>query len=144
MHRMTHAIPRWLFFIFTWSRLPSVVTDYQARVLTSWSEVLIGNWRPFTQEIPRLLWNPKFHSNVHKNWQLQPTLSQMNLVCILLFHSYCHDLGVCDYRRGMDWWMDLLTTCVHHSELHFTVPWRINTNVLSMLQSPLAVSWQQI
>jgi hypothetical protein len=22
-----------------------------------------------------------------------------------------------DYRRGMDWWMDLLTTCTHHSEL---------------------------
>jgi hypothetical protein len=22
-----------------------------------------------------------------------------------------------DYRRGMDWWMDLLTTCTHDSEL---------------------------
>jgi hypothetical protein len=29
-------------------------------------------------------------------------------------------LGVCDYRRGMDWILDLLTTCTHHSELHFT------------------------
>jgi hypothetical protein len=24
--------------------------------------------------------------------------------------SYCHDLWVCDYRWGMDWWKDLLTT----------------------------------
>jgi hypothetical protein len=24
-------------------------------------------------------------------------------------------VGLCDYRRGMDWWMDLLTTCIHHS-----------------------------
>jgi hypothetical protein len=24
---------------------------------------------------------------------------------------------VCYYRRGMDWWMDLLTTYTHHSEL---------------------------
>jgi hypothetical protein len=34
--------------------------------------------------------------------------------------QYCHDLGVCDYRRGMDWIFVLLTTCIHHSELHFT------------------------
>jgi hypothetical protein len=34
--------------------------------------------------------------------------------------NYCHDLRVCDYRRGMDWILDLLTTCTHHSELHFT------------------------
>jgi hypothetical protein len=24
---------------------------------------------------------------------------------------------MCDYRRGLDWWMDLLTTYIHHSEL---------------------------
>jgi hypothetical protein len=23
--------------------------------------------------------------------------------------EYCHDSGVCDYRRGMDWILDLLT-----------------------------------
>jgi hypothetical protein len=23
----------------------------------------------------------------------------------------------CDYRRGLDWRMDLLATCTHHSEL---------------------------
>jgi hypothetical protein len=26
-------------------------------------------------------------------------------------------LGVCDYRRNMDWLVDLLMTCIHHSEL---------------------------
>jgi hypothetical protein len=36
---------------------------------------------------------------------------------------YCHDLGVCDYRRSMEWVLDLLTTCTHHSELHFTDHW---------------------
>jgi hypothetical protein len=49
-------------------------------------------------------------------------------------------LGVCDYRRGMD----LLTTCIHHSELHFTDHWHTQTSVLSLLQSPLAVSSQRL
>jgi hypothetical protein len=30
---------------------------------------------------------------------------------------YCRDLVMCDYRRGMDWWLDLPTTCIHHLEL---------------------------
>jgi hypothetical protein len=30
-------------------------------------------------------------------------------------------LGACDYRQSSDWLLDLLATCVHHSELHFTV-----------------------
>jgi hypothetical protein len=50
-----------------------------------------------------------------------------------------------DYRRGMDWILHLLTICIHHSELHFTDHLtHIQTYVLSLLQSPLAVSWQQI
>jgi hypothetical protein len=53
-------------------------------------------------------------------------------------------LGVCDYRWGMDWILALLTTCIHHLELHFTDHWHTQTSVLSLLQSPLAVSWQQI
>jgi hypothetical protein len=33
-------------------------------------------------------------------------------------YEYCHVVcGVCDYRRDMDWWMDLLTTYTPHSEL---------------------------
>jgi hypothetical protein len=58
--------------------------------------------------------------------------------------TYCHDLGVCEYRRGMNWWMDLLTICIHHSELHFTVHWHTQTSVLSLVQSPLAVSGQRL
>jgi hypothetical protein len=35
---------------------------------------------------------------------------------------------VCDYRRVMDWWLDLLTTYTPNSELHaVTTPWRIST-----------------
>jgi hypothetical protein len=48
------------------------------------------------------------------------------------------------YRRGMDWILDLLTTCTHHSELHFTDQWHTQTSVLSLLQSPLSVSWQRL
>jgi hypothetical protein len=33
---------------------------------------------------------------------------------------YCHDLGVCDYRRGLDWWMDSSTTYTRHSEVQTT------------------------
>jgi hypothetical protein len=43
----------------------------------------------------------------------------------------------------MDWWMDLLTTCIHHLELHFTVHWHTQTSVLGLLQPPLSVSGQR-
>jgi hypothetical protein len=52
-------------------------------------------------------------------------------------------MGECDYRRGMDWILDLLTTCIHHSELHFTVHGYTQTSALSILQSPLVVFWQR-
>jgi hypothetical protein len=44
----------------------------------------------------------------------------------------------------MDWWIDLLTTCIHHSKLHFTDRWHTQTSGHSLLQSPLAVFWQQL
>jgi hypothetical protein len=59
-------------------------------------------------------------------------------VCIVKY------LGLCDYRRGMEWLLDILTTSIHLSELHFTDHWHIQTTVLSLLQSPLAVSWQRL
>jgi hypothetical protein len=49
-----------------------------------------------------------------------------------------------DYRRGLDWWLDLLTTWIHHSELHFTDHWHTQTSILSLLQSPIAVFWQRL
>jgi hypothetical protein len=54
----------------------------------------------------------------------------------------------CNYRRGMDWILDILTTCIHHSELNFTDHWHTHTHtqtsVLGLLHSPLAVSWQRL
>jgi hypothetical protein len=47
---------------------------------------------------------------------------------------YCYDLVVRDYRRGMDWILDLLTTSVDCSELHFTDHWQTQTSVLSLLK----------
>jgi hypothetical protein len=55
---------------------------------------------------------------------------------VKLHALYSHVLSVC-----IDWWMDLLTTCIHHSKLHYTVHWHTQISVLSLLQSPLAVSW---
>jgi hypothetical protein len=61
-------------------------------------------------------------------------------VCV----SVCVCVCVWDYRRSVNWWMDLLTTCIHQSELHFTDHWHTHTRVLSLLQSPLAVFWQRL
>jgi hypothetical protein len=36
---------------------------------------------------------------------------------VILRLKYSHDLGVCDYRRGMDGILNLLTICIDHSEL---------------------------
>jgi hypothetical protein len=47
-----------------------------------------------------------------------------------------------NYRRGMDWIMDLLTISVYHSELYFTDNWLAQASVLSLLQSKLANSRQ--
>jgi hypothetical protein len=49
-----------------------------------------------------------------------------------------------DYRRGLDWWLDLLTTytlTTHNYILQIT---DTLDSALSVLQSPLAVSWQRI
>jgi hypothetical protein len=50
----------------------------------------------------------------------------------------------CDYRWGMDWILDLLTTCMHHSELHFTDHCHTQATVHSLSQSPLAIFWQRL
>jgi hypothetical protein len=50
-----------------------------------------------------------------------PTASSEHCGCIVMIYG-------CDYRRGMDCWMDLLTTYIHHSELQvITAPPLIST-----------------
>jgi hypothetical protein len=36
---------------------------------------------------------------------------------IAVTNKDCHDVK-CDYRRGLDWWVDLLTTYAHDSALY--------------------------
>jgi hypothetical protein len=50
---------------------------------------------------------------------------------------YCHDLGVCDYRQGMDWWMDLLTTYIHHLELQVITAISLISILYKSQQHPL-------
>jgi hypothetical protein len=80
--------------------------------------------------------------------------------CVMWSHTnrlpqkYCHGLGVCDYRRGMNWILDLLTTNTHHSELQIiTEPPLISTfykslqHTLSLFQPVVfsrAVPWQEL
>jgi hypothetical protein len=40
-------------------------------------------------------------------------------------------------------WIEYWIYCIHHSELHFICHWHTQSSVLSLLQSPLAVSWQR-
>jgi hypothetical protein len=78
-------------------------------------------------------------------WMVEPGF--IKLVCIL-------SRSMCDYRRGMDWRKDLLTTYTHDSELQvITAPPQISTlhkpsqHLLSVFQSavcPTAVPWQQL
>jgi hypothetical protein len=44
----------------------------------------------------------------------------------------------CGYRRGMDWWMDLLTTYTHHSEQVITAPLLIST-IYKSPQHPFSI-----
>jgi hypothetical protein len=54
-----------------------------------------------------------------------PLILHGNIFCSC---KYYHVYVVCDYRRGLHWWMDLLTTYTHNSELQaITAPSLIST-----------------
>jgi hypothetical protein len=49
-----------------------------------------------------------------------------------------------DYRWGLDWQLDLLTAYILTTGDYILQIADTQTNVLSLLQSPLAISWQCI
>jgi hypothetical protein len=49
-----------------------------------------------------------------------------------------------DYRRVLDWWLDLLTIYTLTTRDYILQTTDTQTSVLSLLQSPLVVSWQRI
>jgi hypothetical protein len=58
---------------------------------------------------------------------------------------------MCDYRRGWDWWMDLLTTYTHHSELQVITAllltcafYKSPQYMLSLFQHALSSPWQRL
>jgi hypothetical protein len=72
------------------------------------------------------------------------TRTMLNVLLVVLSFfkrisgKYCH-VYVRDYRRGLDWWMDLLTTYTHDSELQaITAPLLIST-IHQSPQHPLSL-----
>jgi hypothetical protein len=54
-----------------------------------------------------------FAKNPFSLFMLQIFLIWITFGLFILSRFMC----VCDYRRGMEWWMDLLTAYTHHSQL---------------------------
>jgi hypothetical protein len=56
----------------------------------------------------------------------------------------------CDYRWGLNWWMNLLTTYAHHSELQVIIVLLLVSTLCRLLahtmspQSSLGISWQRL
>jgi hypothetical protein len=54
-------------------------------------------------------------------------------------HNIIMYLGVCDYRRSMDWMLGLLTTCIHHSELQVITAVSLISTLYKSQQPPLSL-----
>jgi hypothetical protein len=96
-----------------------------------------------------LLFDPEdggdiFLRNVRLSPKLHGAKSQkvIHFVISKLFqvvHTVLSRIYVCDYRRGLNWWMDLLTTYTHNSEPQvITAPSLIPT-ILKLPKHPLSL-----
>jgi hypothetical protein len=76
-------------------------------------------------------------------WIVLSSLRTSDLASGFKAHIVFVNIVTCmsDYRRGLDWWLDLFYTLTHDSWLHFIIHSYTHTSILSLLQSPLVVLW---
>jgi hypothetical protein len=86
-------------------------------------------------------WNMKIHYHVHSRQSLVPNQNQTNPeynfspISLRSNLILCHDLES-DYRRGLDWRMDLLTTYTHDLELQVITEPPLISTIRKLPQQP--------